>query len=38
MKPWFTIEQLDEDSYIISEYGIGRKPTATCSTAHGGAC
>lgn len=20
MKPWFTIEQLDEDSYIISEY------------------
>lgn len=21
MKPWFTVEKIDEDTYVISEYG-----------------
>ena len=25
MKDWFTIDKIDEDTYIISEYPIGKK-------------
>lgn len=38
MNNWFTIDKADKNTYIISEYPIGRKRTVTCSMETKEAC
>ena len=30
MKDWFTVEKIDNNTFAISEYSIGKKHIATC--------